>query len=428
MSIHSTHEQFVAEARRFLHQARAKSSQLVIFPELTGLMLAPPLISQFKLGFIRRADEGSHPAAGFFARRLGQVSEAAADAMGGGFRGSLIRLLNKKSDELRDHYFEVFGSLAREYGTNILGGSLYVTDPETGSIRNRAYLFDLDGEVIGYQDKLHLAPDEVDLATPGTELSVCRTRFGLVGLLIGRDALYPELARLLAIQGADLIAGIAAAAGAAQGSVIRSALAVRAEENQVYAAVSFLLGPNMLGQANRDDYYGQSALLSPISLSGGDGVLVQTGTNRSEGLIAADLSGELLATLRQTGRFRPRQEMNLANLGPVLAEIYQRGLSLEEAVELHLAGPAPVEPLPEPEVELPSLPEAELPMPAEEPIPALEAELPVPAEEPVPAPKAELPAPAEGPVPTPDAELPAPAAEPAPPPAEPASADEGDWG
>ena len=79
MQVFATREEFETQARRFLHQARAKSAQLVVFPELTGLMLAPPLISKFKLGFVKRADAGARPTASFLRRRLGRVSGAAAD-------------------------------------------------------------------------------------------------------------------------------------------------------------------------------------------------------------------------------------------------------------------------------------------------------------------------------------------------------------
>jgi predicted amidohydrolase len=356
MSIRASTEEFEAEAHRFLHQARAKVAKLVIFPELTGLMLAPPLISGFKLGFIKRADRGTQPTAGLVSRRLGRVSGTAAGVLGGGFRGSLVRLLDKNSDALRDLYFETFGNLAREFGTAIVGGSLYLYDAETETVRNRAYLFDVSGEVLGYQDKLHLAPDEQDIAVPGNDLNVFETRFGRVGLLIGRDALYPELARLLAMQGAELLVGIAASPGAAQASVIRSALALRAEENQVFTAASFLLGPNHLGKANRDDFFGRSALLAPVSLTErGSGVLVQAGTDRTEGLIAAELDAEALHALWETSRFRPRREMHLGNLGPVLADMYQQGMTIEQYIEQRAFGLVeaesayPLEPVPEPE-------------------------------------------------------------------------------
>jgi len=370
MSILPTPEGFVAQARRFLRQAQAKSAQLVIFPELTGVMLAPPLISRFKLGFIKRADWGSHPRAGFMARRVGRVAGATAGALGGGFRGSLERLLRKNSDALRDVYLETFGNLAREFGTAIVGGSLYLYDAETETVRNRAYLFDAHGEVLGFQDKLNLASDEQELASPGTDSTVFQARFGPVGLLIGRDAIYPELARLLAVQGAELLVGIAASPGAPQARVIRTALTLRAEENQVFVAASFLLGPNYLGRENREDYFGQSALLAPISLSDqGDGILVEAGTNRTEGLIAAELDAEELHVLWKTSHFRPRREMHLGNLGPALAEMYRDGLSIEQAIEQRIAGP--VGPTPEPvdfrpvspAEPTPELPEGELESP-----------------------------------------------------------------
>jgi hypothetical protein len=65
----------------------------------------------------------------------------------------------------------------------------------------------------------------------------------------------------------------------------------------------------------------------------GDGILIQAGTDRTEGLVADDLALEDLYTLRQTSRFRPRQEMHLGGSGPVLADFYRQGLTIEEAVE-----------------------------------------------------------------------------------------------
>jgi predicted amidohydrolase len=372
MVIPASREEFVAEARRFLRQAQAKGAGITIFPEWTGLMLAPPLISGFKLGFVKREDQGKRPGAGFMSRGMGRLAGTTAGALGGGFRGSLGRLLRKKGDVLRDLYLETFSGLAREFGTAIVGASLYLVDQETETVRHRAFIFDVDGTLLGSQDKLNLAPDEQEMAAPGADLAVVPTRFGRLGVLIGRDALYPELSRLLAVQGVDLIAGIAASSGAAQANIVRSALALRAEENQVFVAASFLLGPNYLGRDKTQDFYGQSAVFAPISLTpAGDGLLVQAGTNRTEGLIAAELDGEGLAALWQTSRFRPRQEMNLGNSGPILAEMYRQGLTIDQAVEQQIAGPIePVKAVFEPvavpveaavEGEPPLLPAAEIP-------------------------------------------------------------------
>jgi len=334
MSIPPTHEEFEAVARRFLRQAQAKAAQLTVFPELTGVMLAPPLISGFKRSFIQRDDQGKHPTAGILSRSMGRLAGTTGGAVGGGFRGSLERLLRKRSNELLDAYVDMFGRLAREYSTAIVAGSIYLYDEETDSVKNRSYVFDVAGEIVGYQDKLNLPADEQGLATPGSTLNVLHTRYGRLGIVIGLDALYPEVARLLAMQGADLLVGITASPGAPQARAVRSALGVRAEENQVFAVSSFLLGPNYLGRENRADFYGQSALLAPISLTHkGDGILLQAGTDRTETIIAGELPVDELYALRQEGRFRPRQQLWLGELGPVLADFYQQGLTIEQVIE-----------------------------------------------------------------------------------------------
>ncbi len=359
MSIPPTHEEFEAIARRFLRQARAKGVQLAIFPELSGVMLAPALISGFKRGFLRHDDLGKQPTAGVISRSLGRLAGTTGGALGGGFRGSLERLLRKRSHELLDAYLDMFGRLAREFGTAIVAGSLYLHDEETGTVKNRSYLFDIAGEVVGFQDKLNLTFDERDLATPGSTLTVLETRGVRIGLVLGLDALYPEVARLLAMQGADLLVGISASPGVAQARALRAALGVRAEENQVLAACSFLLGPNYLGRDNREDLFGQSALLAPISLTDkGDGILIQAGTDRTEAIFAGVLPLEQLYTLREESRFRPRGEMQLGDLRTTLADFYLEGLTIEVAVQRELVG-AVETPVFEPVVVEPDMPEEE---------------------------------------------------------------------
>ncbi len=359
MSIPPTHEEFETVARRFLRQARAKGVQLTIFPELSGVMLAPPLISGFKRGFLRRDDLGKQPTASVVSRSLGRLAGTTGGALGGGFRGSLERLLRKRSQELLETYLDMFSRLAREFGTAIVAGSLYVHDEETDTVKNRSYLFDVAGEVVGFQDKLNLAFDERDLAAPGTTLTALETRGMRIGLVLGIDALYPEVARLLAMQGADLLVGINASPGVAQARALRAALAVRAEENQVLAACSFLLGPNYLGRENREDLFGQSALLAPISLTDrGDGILIQAGTDRTEAIFADVLPFEQLYALREESRFQPRREMQLGDLRTTLADFYQEGLTIEDAVHCELAS-VPETPVFVPVAVEPVLPEEE---------------------------------------------------------------------
>lgn len=77
---------------------------------------------------------------------------------------------------------------------------------ENGTLYNTAVLFGRDGELVGKYRKTHLTTGEYDMGiVPGRELPVFQLDFGKVGLLICWDAWFTESARILAMQGADII-------------------------------------------------------------------------------------------------------------------------------------------------------------------------------------------------------------------------------
>ena len=59
---------FEAEVRRFLRVAQAKGAQLIVFPELAGMMAAPPLLNGLRAGLLKQADRGRQNRAGQGAR------------------------------------------------------------------------------------------------------------------------------------------------------------------------------------------------------------------------------------------------------------------------------------------------------------------------------------------------------------------------
>ena len=78
--------------------------------------------------------------------------------------------------------------------------------PITELLYNSAVLVGPDG-VVGTYRKLHLAAEDRAWATPGNlGLPTFDIPPGRVGMLIGYDALFPEAARSLALDGADIIA------------------------------------------------------------------------------------------------------------------------------------------------------------------------------------------------------------------------------
>ncbi|HRJ10198.1 MAG TPA: carbon-nitrogen hydrolase family protein [Prosthecobacter sp.] len=75
------------------------------------------------------------------------------------------------------------------------------------TIYNTAALIGPDGSLIGKYRKVALPRSEIEAGlTPGRDYPVFDTAFGKVGMMICYDGFFPEVARALAIQGAEVIA------------------------------------------------------------------------------------------------------------------------------------------------------------------------------------------------------------------------------
>lgn len=82
---------------------------------------------------------------------------------------------------------------------------LYLYDGD--AIYNSAVLFDRAGRIAGIYRKVQLPLHEwTDGMKPGDELPVFETDFGRIGIMICHDTMFPEVARGLALRGAELIA------------------------------------------------------------------------------------------------------------------------------------------------------------------------------------------------------------------------------
>jgi predicted amidohydrolase len=95
--------------------------------------------------------------------------------------------------------------IASSAGTHLVAG-LIERDIESGRLYNSAVLVGPDG-VVGIYRKLHLALEDRSWATRGDlGLPTFDIPAGRIGILIGYDALFPEAARSLALDAADIIA------------------------------------------------------------------------------------------------------------------------------------------------------------------------------------------------------------------------------
>ncbi|UCC61750.1 MAG: hypothetical protein JSV36_13215 [Anaerolineae bacterium] len=339
MRVYEDPEAYAADVRRFMRQVKSKRAEIVVFPELSGLMLALPLISGVKRGLLKRSDRASARRASPLAKVVGRVAGTTAGALGGGMLGSLNRLFRKRHGELFDAYIAFFSDVAAEYGMYVVGGSAYLYDQDLDEVRNACYVFDPRGDVVGYQEKLVLTRQDEALCSPGDRVAVLPTEFGRLGVIVGTDVLYPETARALAVQGADFLVAPAACPGSLLHHQVRQAFYARVQENQLFGAISFLVGPNNLGWG---EYAGRSAVLGPAELTARhSGVLQEVGGASVEGFLAAGCDLDALSQLWETADPPLRHRIPLA-CGPVLAGFYEAGTTLSLGYELPEEAPAEV--------------------------------------------------------------------------------------
>jgi len=383
--IFENHEEFRNDIQRFMRLAKVKESHLVVFPELSGLLLVPPLAPGLKRTLLRVAERQVRRKSSFFDRMVGRAADSAADAMGG-IGKSLVDAIIEHENTLRDAYLTTFSEIAREYNMHIVGGSIYLPDSRDGQLHNTAYLFSPTGEVIGQQSKVNLSKPDRLFCQPGIDgLRVFETDFGKFGILIGQDILYPESGRILADGGTLFVVSLLVSTGHGAFWKARQAFSARLQENLFLGAQSCLVGKNILGQSE-SDYTGRSAILAPLELTTRhSGVLGEVGTMVGESIVSStwDLKGlfELRNTADESTYLVPDDDTIRRQLRKLYGDI-------EEQKTPAIALPSPtVEEWPLPVISEASFPEEPPPsefeaeLPASVPEEASEASLPVEAVE-----------------------------------------------
>jgi predicted amidohydrolase len=92
---------------------------------------------------------------------------------------------------------------AKQYGMYIVSG-LYSWKGDT--LKNVAVLYDRQGKIQGVYEKIQLPDSETEEgAVPGSTFPVFTTDFGKIGILICWDSFFPEISRILALNGAEIL-------------------------------------------------------------------------------------------------------------------------------------------------------------------------------------------------------------------------------
>ena len=162
---------------------------------------------------------------------------------------------------------DFLGGLARELGVYVLGGSIIEGDPSSRKVHNTSTFFGPDGEMSAVYRKIHLfdvkAPDgeylESETIAPGTEVVTAKADAATLGLSVCYDVRFPELYRLLALRGAEVLMVPSAFTLQTGKDHWELLLRARAVENQ-----AFVVAPAQWGQrADGRWTYGRSMVVDP---------------------------------------------------------------------------------------------------------------------------------------------------------------------
>jgi len=267
MRVFSSLEELLQQVEFFVDAISGYNADLILFPELFNA----PLLAQFN-------------------------QEDPPEAM---------RSLAEYTPQIREEIVK----MALSYNINIVAGSLPEYDGE--HLFNVSYLCRRDG-TWDAQYKLHITPDEYNYwgLQGGPGLQVFDTDAGRIGILICYDIEFPELARIMADQGMQILM-VPFWTDTKNGYLrVRRCAQARAIENECYVVLSGSVG-NLPKVENMDIQYAQTAIFTPSDFAFPHDAIAAEATPNTEMTLLADVDLDLLKEVRCQGSVRNLQTRRL---------------------------------------------------------------------------------------------------------------------
>jgi deaminated glutathione amidase len=184
---------------------------------------------------------------------------------------------------------------ARTHGITLVGGSITERREGREKLSNTSVVFGSEGSIVGIYRKIHLFDVDVgghvyresDAEEPGDEPVVVDVDGWRAGLTVCYDVRFPELYRILALRGAELVtvpAHFTLYTGKDHWELL---LRARAVENQYYVVAAAQVGETMPGRLS----FGRSLIADPW------GTVVATAPDE-EAVITAELDRRRLEEVR----------------------------------------------------------------------------------------------------------------------------------
>ena len=196
--------------------------------------------------------------------------------------GHATNYLAKRASDFNTHV--VFGLVVKEKVESILYNGLVCLGPE--------------GDIMAEYRKVHLLGEERQVYRGGFRFVTTEAEWGRFGLLAGSDLAFPEAARSLTMDGAELVV-ISANWEEQYGDSWRAHLISRACENAVYVAAA-----NRVGEEPTLRFAGDSLLVGPM------GEVYTVLDENIEGYAVATIDMDRVRTVREERQLIQFREPN----------------------------------------------------------------------------------------------------------------------
>lgn len=211
-----------------------------------------------------------------------------------------IRGLAAYTNEIRERFVK----LAISYNINIITGSMPLIKEEDGRLYNVGFLCRRDGTYEMYE-KIHVTPDEIKSwgLSGGKSLQTFDTDCAKIGVLICYDVEFPELSRIMADQGMQILFVPFLTDTQNAYSRVRVCAQARAIENECFVVIAGSVG-NLPRVHNMDIQYAQSGVFTPCDFAfPTDGKRAEA-TPNTEMILVSDVDLDLLNELHTYGSVR----------------------------------------------------------------------------------------------------------------------------
>ena len=257
-------EEFFNQAEFFIDAVSGYQSDFALFPEL----FIAPLMADYN-----------------------HLSEADA-----------IRELAKHAEPIKKKFQE----LAISYNINIITGSMPYL--ENDHLYNAGFLCKRDGTSELYR-KIHITPNEVFHwgITGGDTIQTFDTDCGKIGIVICYDVEFPELSRLMADEGMNILF-VPFLTDTQNGYTrVKHCAQARAIENECYVAIAGCVG-NLPKVNNMDIQYAQSAVFTPSDFAFPSNGIKAEATPNTEMTLIVDVDINLLKELHEHGSVKTMKD------------------------------------------------------------------------------------------------------------------------